>query len=850
LPNEADDASVIDKERKELTYKKSNNVDVYLLKSRYKTKDESAVAPVQLVSGLGYLYIFRQSKTNTLLVDRFVLDGLTNKLTRRLEVRFKRSKEKHTPSQIQKKTAHGLTNIDSLDFTDINGNNFYEPTTELSLVNNLANGWFSVVLLPTNEQDKYRWHLFAYNNVSKKVELTTLRASEEGLFDVKDYTILDPEPRQIPGIIKRSLDMGNLNVSYGLTATKYDLQQERETEEEDETGKKIRRLLRESVRVMLAVGTTAGNVATISFAAAADGTLSEIASNGPETILRSNSREILLPLNTLDQIKAIGTTNPPPQGKITGLARGEDDKVVLTSEVATGLDGTEITEVKITGIQDYNYLHSPVTRIDENTFEVSLNGSNTNGRNWEVIPQEETGLIFNGIVTAYEITSTGKLKVTALNHGLDSGDSVQVVDTKDYNGTYTVTKIGDNTFSLDGVRWQAGTAISAKLRSEKRRGVILDGTGDYIELPLSGKVLSSDFTVEAWIKPSLLTGYNSVLGTDTASANQGLHLTINSQRLHFGFYSNDTASTTNLTANTWYHVAFRYSKEATKQEIFINGILDKTGNSKSPFEGNAQDKLKIGSSLGGNYFQGCIADVRIWNKVRNPEEIKNSMYLQLTGKEVGLLGYWRLDGIVEDKERKVIDFSVNGNDGIVHGDVYVSIVTLDRNLAGTPARKYENEELFAVSERATYTEEFEFKAGTDTNWVSSSDKIFTIDCKGKKSRRSEEWIPITEETTQFTSLDNNWYKASTRFTVPDGVSMVRSFGISGVKGSWTKLEIRKHKIKLVSDSITQKECTEVANLNTLADQQIQLQESLKTLGIKEVEEAVLLKKKTRFRSSN
>jgi hypothetical protein len=567
LPNEADDKSVIEKEARELTYN-NGNADVYLLQSRYKTKDQSAIAPVQLVSGLGYLYIFRQSKTDTLLVDRFVLDGLTNTLTRRLEVRFKRSKQKHTPSQIKKKSAHGLTNIDSLDYTDINGNNFYEPTTELSLVKNLANGWFSVVLLPTNEQDKYRWHIFAYNSVSQKVELTTLRASEDGLFDVKDYTILDPEPRKIPGIIKRSLDLGNRNVSYGLTATKYDLQRERQTEEEDETGNKIKQLLRESVRVMLAFGTTEGNVAAISFAAAADGTLSEISSNGSETILRSNSREILLPLNTLDQIKAIGTTNPPPQGKIIGLARGEDDKVVLTSEAATGLDETEITEVKITGIQDYNYLHSQITKIDENTFEVSLNGANANGGNWEVIPQEETGLIFNGIVTAYEITSTGKLKVTALNHGLVNGDSVQIVDTKDYNGTYTVTKIDDTTFSLDGVRWQPGTAISANLRSEKRRGVILDGNGDYIELPLTGKVLSSDFTVEAWIKLSNVSRDNPVLGTEKNPSNTGntgrdkeLHLMVkNNKKAFLGFHSNDTSGSSEFTANTWYHVAFRYSQ--------------------------------------------------------------------------------------------------------------------------------------------------------------------------------------------------------------------------------------------------------------------------------------------------
>ena len=437
LPNEANDKSVIDKEKEEFTYQ--NNSNQYILRSLYKTHDQSAVAPVQLVSGLGFLYIFRQSKSNTLLVDRFVLDGLTNTLTRKLEVRFKRSKQKHKPSKNQKKGKNGLENIDSLDYTDINGQNFYEPTTELSIIKDLQNGWFSVVLLPTAEQDKQRWHIFAYNSDTKKVHLTTLRSSEEGLFDIKDYTILDPEPRKIPGIITRVLNLGNITITKGLSATKYDLQRERETEEEDEQGKKIKQLLRESVRVMLAVSTSAGNVISVSFAVAADGTLSQINETPATTIVRSFSREVLLPSSTLDNIKAIGQSNPPPQGQITGIGRGEEDAVVLTSETSTQLDSAKITEVKITDIQDYNRLYSQVKKIDDNTFEVTPN--KTKGGNWEVVPPEETGLIYNGIVTAYQITSDGKLRVTALNHGLDNGDEVQIIDTKNYNGTYTV-KIG------------------------------------------------------------------------------------------------------------------------------------------------------------------------------------------------------------------------------------------------------------------------------------------------------------------------------------------------------------------------------------------------------------------------
>ena len=52
-------------------------------------------APVQLVSAFGYIYVFRQAFTNRqILVSRFVLDGMKNELVPRLEVRFRRSKQR------------------------------------------------------------------------------------------------------------------------------------------------------------------------------------------------------------------------------------------------------------------------------------------------------------------------------------------------------------------------------------------------------------------------------------------------------------------------------------------------------------------------------------------------------------------------------------------------------------------------------------------------------------------------------------------------------------------------------------------------------------------------------------
>lgn len=154
FPNEVDDQSVMDQEKAELTYQ--NDPNRYLLRSRYSTQGMTAVAPVQVIAALDHIYVFRQSTNNTLLVDRFVLDGMTNKLNRKLEVRFKRSRQKHTPTKTMAMGNNGLSNVDTLDFRDANGNFFYEPTTELCLVNNLHKGWFSVVLVPTIENRRFK----------------------------------------------------------------------------------------------------------------------------------------------------------------------------------------------------------------------------------------------------------------------------------------------------------------------------------------------------------------------------------------------------------------------------------------------------------------------------------------------------------------------------------------------------------------------------------------------------------------------------------------------------------------------------------------------------------------------
>lgn len=852
FPNEADDQSVIEQEQAEFTYQ--DDPSRYLLRSRYSTQSKTAVAPVQVIAALDHIYVFRQSTDNTLLVDRFVLDGMTNKLNRKLEVRFKRSRQKHTPTKTMAMGTNGLSNVDTLDFRDANDNFFYEPTTELCLVNNLHKGWFSVVLVPTIENDVHRWHIFAYNSQTKKVELTTLRASKSGLFDLKDYTIYEEVegslvPKKIPGIIQRSLDMKGVSIINGLSATKYDLQQEQETQSGDI------QLLRNVTKLMVAIPTDQG-VAALSFAIAGDGTLSEIDETPDRTIARSRQREILLPLNTLDAVKALADSTPPPQGVIRGLALGTDaDDAEDLVKVSTPGDAAQLANgdlVKIQGTPDLRGLYA-AQKIDDHTFEIALPTPVDHLGYWEKEDLEEAGLIFDGMIAGYEKTADGKLRITCEYHGLEDGDEVQIIGTDSYDNTYPVQTIDDNHFVIER-QWVKGEAVNIKVVSRKRRGIVFDGVKDYVEIPYKPSLNPKCFTIAFWAKvtggqgthrspltsrdPYALTGYLVYANPN----NQWELMVGNSQ------WASVTGPT--IVLDAWTHIAGTYDGKTLN--LYVNGVL--SGSLETAYIPNRQAPLRIGTGSHPQngpfyFFPGQVSEVCIWSLVQDAETIKSHMHLPLRGKEVGLEGYWRLGGIAEGN---VSDFSIHGSDGTVCGDPYVSAATLGRKLAnGANAVKYSNPDLFAVSQRATYEESFEFKVNASLTLADLNNadgrgqgtKIFTFSHWGKTSRSANDIIAVSAVQDEFEDLGNGWYRAACTLTIPDEISLLRSFEIAKVQGNWNSLEIRKHRIRLLSDAITTAKYTDDVALATLADTQTTLSTKLKTLQLKEQQEGILLREK-------
>lgn len=510
LPNDPiGDPSVSEREAQELALGRTG----YLMRSLYDTAQLTADAPVQLISHEGHLYVFRQSLDNHLLVDRFVLDGLTNTLTPKLEVRYRRNRQRYRPTSEAKVTGDGkLDAADSYDFRDTTGAPFFEPTTQVcpAVLNDVVDGFFAVVVTPTTESGTFRWHVFSCGRATSTIRLLSLRSGGDRIFEVMDQAFRTINGAgqgvytRVPGLIERSIrlvdsDGRPLIHQDGLTAVKYDVQHERLTDSGPQ-------LLRDVTRVMVAVARPFG-VGVLSFAVAADGTLAEIAPPSDREILLARQRDILLPADLLDNIRGIGVSTPAPMGSIRGLERSTQAAVAdrLRVKVAS-TDTPALRRLRVGDVvhlehtSDLDGLHI-VTALDGKELDLDTPVDAGSLGHWTQIPDEQTGQVFDGLVTGYRVDGDGQLVVTAVDHGLEAGGSAQIVNHENYDGEYAVVQKDATSFTVER-RWIDAEMIDAEQQSRRRRGLMFNGLEDGVRVRLGGKLqLSEGFVLEAWARP-------------------------------------------------------------------------------------------------------------------------------------------------------------------------------------------------------------------------------------------------------------------------------------------------------------------------------------------------------------
>jgi len=174
-----------------------------------------------------------------------------------------------------------------------------------------------------------------------------------------------------------------------------------------------------------------------------------------------------------------------------------------------------------------------------------------------------------------------------------------------------------------------------------------DGVGDHVDCGQNVLSGDTDFTVSAWIKTTTTSQGVIIQQRDPDGYNGEYALGVLSTGVvRIWTYKDDykwsVASTDPINDGKWHHVAAVQSDN--EGMLYIDGVeagADSGG--RAALDGSLN--TYIGADVRDNiaYFQGLIAEVRVWNCARAPEQIKANMKHFLTGREPGLVGYWRLN---------------------------------------------------------------------------------------------------------------------------------------------------------------------------------------------------------------
>ncbi|MBL7738685.1 MAG: DUF4082 domain-containing protein, partial [Chitinophagaceae bacterium] len=227
-------------------------------------------------------------------------------------------------------------------------------------------------------------------------------------------------------------------------------------------------------------------------------------------------------------------------------------------------------------------------------------------------------------------TTSAVVSVTVFNnnlvaaYGFNENTGTTAADISGNNNTGTLT---------NGPLWSASGRFGA--------AILFDGTNDFVNISDANSLdLTSGMTMEAWVYPSNLTGFKTVICKDRTASSYTYTLAANnnttnvnnqrpSSRIRTGTTNRTVTGTSKLTLNTWTHLASTY--DGTTFRLYVNGVqvssLAATGNIAV-----TTDPLRIGgtTALAAQYFAGLIDEVRIYNRALSQAEIQADMNIPVT----------------------------------------------------------------------------------------------------------------------------------------------------------------------------------------------------------------------------
>ena len=212
-----------------------------------------------------------------------------------------------------------------------------------------------------------------------------------------------------------------------------------------------------------------------------------------------------------------------------------------------------------------------------------------------------------GNLSAYSSVATSNtLSGLVAAYSFNEGAGTTVADVSGNN----------NTGSITGATWTTAGKYGNAL--------VFNGTSARVTVPNAPSLqLTTGMTLEAWVNPSVVTSAwrdviykdNDIYFLEATSTNAG--------RPGGGGTFGETYGTAALPVNTWTHLAVTYDRVMVR--VYVNGVQVSSLAATGAIATSTNPLTIGGNTHWGDWFQGMIDEVRIYNRALTQAEIQTDM---------------------------------------------------------------------------------------------------------------------------------------------------------------------------------------------------------------------------------
>jgi glucose/arabinose dehydrogenase/PKD repeat protein len=264
-----------------------------------------------------------------------------------------------------------------------------------------------------------------------------------------------------------------------------------------------------------------------------------------------------------------------------------------------------------------------------------------------------TGVAYDSMITVF--TTTGGTEHTTMVSGLSDGESYSYqvrcqdmagnANSDDFTLSFSVAQplsarlmaaygfnegSGASVYDASG-NGHTGTISGATWSPQGKFGPALafNGLNNWVTVnPSSLLELTTGMTLEAWVFPTTTTGTRDILLKEGATVDiYNLYARNWRGRPESNAFVdgvNRVAEGPVLPANVWTHVAGTY--DGTTLRLYLNGVEAASTAVRGPIAPSTGPVRIGGNSIWGEYFQGSIDELRIYDRALTPVEIQTDMH--------------------------------------------------------------------------------------------------------------------------------------------------------------------------------------------------------------------------------